>query len=76
MMITVTTCGAQPFSEYWFQALLCYLQADPADLPRCLLLDRDDADQQLELDRKAWEAWADEPIEPFLTIRSCLRFIG
>ena len=69
MMITVTTCGTQPLSEYWFQALLYYLQADPADLPHCLLLDQADADQQLELDRKAWEAWADEPIEPFLTIR-------
>ena len=59
----------EPLSDYWLQTLLSYLQPEPADLRRCLALDQAEADQQLELDRTAWEAWADEPIEPFLTIR-------
>ena len=59
----------EPLSDHWLQALLNYLQPDLADLRRCLALDQAEADQQLELDRTAWEAWADEPIEPFLTIR-------
>ena len=59
----------EPLSDYWLQTLLSYLQPEPADLRRCLALDQAEADQRLELDRTAWEAWADEPIEPFLTIR-------
>ena len=49
--------------------MISFLQPHPADLRRCLALDQAEADQRLELDRTAWEAWADEPIEPFLTIR-------
>ena len=59
----------EPLSDHWLQTLVSYLQPDPTDLRSCLALDQAEADQQLELDRLAWEAWADEPIEPFLTIR-------
>ena len=44
-------------------------QPDPSDLRRCLRLDQEEAQRQLEQERLAWEAWADEPIDPFLTIR-------
>jgi len=59
----------EPLSDYWLQAVMAVLQPDPDDLRRCLALDQEEAQRQLELDRLAWEAWADEPIEPFLTIR-------
>ena len=55
--------------RFWLQALIAELQPQPGDLRRCLTLDQEEAERQLELDRLAWEAWADEPIEPFLTIR-------
>ena len=59
----------EPLSDHWLQKLFAFLQPDPDDLSRCLSLDQVEAQRQLELDRQAWEAWADEPIEPFLTIR-------
>jgi hypothetical protein len=37
-----------------------------------LELDKAEAAEQLERDRLVWEAWADEPIEPFLSIRYSL----
>ena len=58
-----------PLSDHWLQALIIELQPNPDDLRRCLKLDKEEAQRQLELDRLAWEAWADEPIEPFLTVR-------
>jgi len=58
-----------PLSDHWLRALIKELQPDPGDLRRCLRLDQEDVQRQLELDRLAWETWADEPIEPFLTIR-------
>jgi hypothetical protein len=59
----------EPLSDYWLQALIAFLQPDPVDLRRCFALDQEEAKRQLELDRLAWEGWADEPIEPFLTVR-------
>ena len=58
-----------PLSDHWLQALIAALQPDPNDLRRCLTLDQEEAQRQLEQERLAWEAWADEPIDPFLTIR-------
>lgn len=58
-----------PLSDHWLQALVEELQPDPSDLRRCLRLDQEEAQQQLEQERLSWEAWADEPINPFLTIR-------
>jgi hypothetical protein len=59
----------EPISDHWLQRLITELQPDPADLRRCLEQDQAEALKQLERDRDAWEAWADEPIEPILTIR-------
>ncbi|MFM7314643.1 MAG: hypothetical protein ACKO0M_16035, partial [Cyanobium sp.] len=59
----------EPLSDHWLQKLIAELQPDPNELRHCLKLDVAEAAEQLELDRIAWEAWADEPIEPFLTIR-------
>ena len=59
----------EPISDHWFEKLIAELQPDPAELRRCLELDQAEALEQLERERIAWEAWADEPIEPFLTIR-------
>ena len=58
-----------PLSDHWLQALVEELQPDPNDLRRCLRLDQEEAQRQLEQERLVWEAWADEPIDPFLTIR-------
>ena len=55
-------------SDHWLQALVEELQPDPDDLRRCLRLDQEEGQRQLEQERLAWEAWADEPIDPFLTI--------
>jgi hypothetical protein len=62
----------EPLSDHWLQALIAQLEPDPNELRRCLTLDQAEAQRQLELDRVAWEAWADEPIEPYLTIRYSL----
>jgi hypothetical protein len=59
----------EPLSDNWLQALIAALRPDPDDLRRCLTLDQEEAQRQFELDRVVWEAWADEPIDPFLTIR-------
>lgn len=59
----------EPLSDHWLQKLVAELQPDPTDLHRSLELDQTEAEAQLERDRLAWEVWADEPIEPFLTIR-------
>ena len=59
----------EPLCEYWLDKLIAGLQPDPAELRRCLELDQAEAEQQLERDRVAWEAWADEPIDPYLWIR-------
>jgi hypothetical protein len=59
----------EPISDHWLEKLIAELQPDPAELRRCLQLDQAEAQQQLEVERVAWETWADEPIDPFLTIR-------
>ncbi len=59
----------EPISDHWLQKLIAGLQPDPAELRRCLELDQAEALEQLERERIDWEAWADEPIDPFLTIR-------
>lgn len=56
-------------SDHWLQKLIAELQPDPAELIRCAELD--EAEQ-----RQAWEAWANEPIDPFLTIRYMPAVIG
>ena len=59
----------ESLSDHWLQRLVAVLQPNPDDLRRCLEWDQIEAAEQLERDRMAWEDWADEPIEPFLTIR-------
>jgi hypothetical protein len=59
----------ESLSDHWLQALIREVQPDPAELRLCLERDEAEANRQLELDREAWEAWANEPIDPFLTIR-------
>jgi hypothetical protein len=59
----------EPISDHWLQKLIVELQPDPAELRRCLELDQAVALEQLERERVAWEAWADEPIDPYLSIR-------
>jgi hypothetical protein len=59
----------EALSDHWLQALIAELEPDPVELRRCLDLDEAEANRQLELDRRACETWADEPIDPFLTIR-------
>jgi len=59
----------EPMSDHWLERLITELQPDQAELRRCLELDQEEALEQLERERDAWETWADEPIEPFLTIR-------
>jgi len=59
----------EPISNHWLEKLIEELQPDPADLQRCLELDQAAAEEQLERERIAWEAWADEPIQPRLSVR-------
>ena len=59
----------EPLSDHWLKKLKTELKPDPAELQQCIQLDQAVAIAQLELERIAWEAWADEPIEPFTTIR-------
>jgi len=56
-------------SDHWVQKLIAELQPNPAELRHCLELDQAEAADRRERERIAWEDWADEPIEPFLTIR-------
>jgi hypothetical protein len=56
-------------NDYLLKKLLAELRPDPEQLRRCFELDQAEALEQLERERAAWEIWADEPIEPFLTIR-------
>ena len=58
-----------PISDHWLEKLIAELQPDPAELRRCLELDQAEGLEQLERERVAWEAWADEPIDPYLSIR-------
>lgn len=57
-----------PISAHWLEKLIAELQPDPGELLCCLELDQAEAAEQIERDRLVWEAWADEPIEPFLSI--------
>jgi len=59
----------EPLSDHWLQKLKTELKPDPAELQQCIKLDQAAAIAQLELERVAWEAWADEPINPYLSIR-------
>lgn len=59
----------EPLSDHWIKKLVAELQPDPTELRQYLELDRAEAAEQLERNRIAWELWAVEPIEPFLTIR-------
>jgi hypothetical protein len=61
-----------PLSHHWLQKLVAELQPDPNELRHCLELDHAEAEEQLERDRLVWEAWADEPIVPFLSTRYSL----
>lgn len=56
-------------SEPWLERLTCALQPDPAELERCRQRDERDAEQEREQRRLQWEAWADQPIQPVLTVR-------
>ena len=58
-----------PISDHWLEKLIAELQPDPAELRRCLQLDKAEAQEQLERERDDWEAWAEEPIDPYLSIR-------
>jgi hypothetical protein len=59
----------EPISDHWLEKLIAELQPDPAELRRCLQLDQAEALEQLERERIAWESWADEPIDPYLSVR-------
>ena len=67
-LIRLFELGEQ-LSDHWLQKLITELKPDPVQLQQCIQLDQAAAMAQLELERIAWEAWADEPIEPFTTIR-------
>jgi len=58
-----------PISDHWLHKLIAELQPAPIQLRHCLELDQAVAAEQHERARLVWEAWADEPIEPFLSVR-------
>ena len=59
----------EPITDHWLEKLIAELQPNPEELRRCLELDQAEALEQLERERIAWEEWADEPIDPYLSIR-------
>ncbi|MFM8259962.1 MAG: hypothetical protein ACKN83_09095 [Vulcanococcus sp.] len=59
----------ESISDHWLQKLVAQLQPDPTELRRCLELDQGEAAEQQEQQRLAWKGWADERIEPFLSVR-------
>lgn len=59
----------EPITDQWLEKLINALKPDPEELRRCLELDQEEAEQQLAADRCVWEAWADEPIDPYLWLR-------
>lgn len=59
----------EPICDHWLEKLVAELQPDPDELRRCLELDQAEATEQLQRERLAWEAWADQPIPPSLAIR-------
>ena len=59
----------ETISDHWLKKLIAELQPDPTELSRCLELDHYEVLEQLESDRQAWETWADERIDPYLSIR-------
>ncbi len=56
-------------SALWLERLGRALQADPAELERCRLLDQQDSAREREQQRQQWEQWADQPIAPSLIVR-------
>lgn len=56
-------------SDHWLEKLIAALKPDLEELRRCLELDQAEALEQLERERVAWEAWADQPIDPYLSVR-------
>lgn len=59
----------EPLTDHWLDRLITELSPDPVELRRCLKLDQEWAENQLEKERQAWESWADQSVQPFLTIR-------
>jgi hypothetical protein len=59
----------EPICDHWLKKLVAELQPAPAELRRCLELDQAEATEQLQRERLAWEAWADQTIPPYLAIR-------
>ena len=59
----------EPLSDHWLQKLIGELQPDPAELRRCVELDQAEDERRIEEARLAWEDWANEPIDPFLSVR-------
>jgi hypothetical protein len=56
-------------SAMWLERLSRALQADPAELERCRLLDQQESDREREQQRQQWEQWADQPIAAALIVR-------
>lgn len=56
-------------SAPWLERLSRALQPDPAELERCRQLDQREAERHEAQQRQQWELWADQRIEPVLTVR-------
>ncbi len=59
----------EPLRDHWLQKLIGELQPDPVELRRCVELDQAEDERRMEEARLAWETRANEPINPFLSVR-------
>ncbi len=63
-------------SSFWFEKLIIELNPEKDELQRCIEQDQKDHILEIKIQKIKWNEWADEPINPFLTIRYLPAFYG
>ena len=56
-------------SQYWFKKLIKALNPPKDALQKCIKQDQEAHRKEIEEQKKKWNQWADNPIDPYLTIR-------
>ena len=63
-------------NSYWLEKLIHELRPDPDLLQHCIELDQTDYIKEVQVQKQAWECWADHSIDPYLTVRYIPGFYG
>jgi len=56
-------------SQYWFKKLIKALNPPKDASQKCIKQDQEAHRKEIEEQKKKWNQWADNPIDPYLTIR-------